>query len=201
FGADNKFAPVVADGLRPYGGSFDASGLRTSSTAYDAAGRSLVVVTRHPANPDSVVIALTASSEAAADALARKLPHYRKYSWWFLQRDDATSGATGGGRTGATPLARNLTTQAQPIKLTPRKALAEIKPAFDTSRMKADIEWLAAPEREGRGAGSRGLDAAARYIAERFERPGLLPPSSSAQGDDRYFQPFTMTGANDSAGP
>ena len=41
--------------------------------------------------------------------------------------------------------------------------------------MKADIEWLAAPEREGRGAGSRGLDAAANYIAERFERLGLSP--------------------------
>src|SRR5262249_37331970 len=39
-GADNKFAPVVADALKPYGASFDASGLRTSSTAYDAAGRS-----------------------------------------------------------------------------------------------------------------------------------------------------------------
>jgi len=36
FGAENKFAPVVTDALKPYGASLDASGLRTSSTAYDA---------------------------------------------------------------------------------------------------------------------------------------------------------------------
>jgi acetylornithine deacetylase/succinyl-diaminopimelate desuccinylase-like protein len=60
--------------------------------------------------------------------------------------------------------------------------------------MKADVEWLAAPEREGRGAGSRGLDAAANYIAERFERLGLAPLMPAARGDDRYFQSFSMTG-------
>jgi aminopeptidase N len=197
FGEGNKFAPVVADALRRYGASLDAAGLRTSSTAYDAAGRSLVAVARHPANPDSVVIALTASGEAAADALGRKLPHYGKYSWLVFAGDDATNEATGEWPIGDTPLARNIAPQAQPIKLTPRKALAEIKPLFDTARMKADIDWLAAPEREGRGAGSRGLDAAARYVAERFERLGLVPLSGSAQGDDRYFQPFSMTGEND----
>jgi len=200
-GSGNKFAPVVADALRSYGASLDAMGLRTSSTAYDAAGRSLVAVARHPANPDSVVIALTASSEAAADALARKLPHYGKYSWLVFAGDDATNEASGEWPVGDTPLARNLTPQAQPIKLTPRKALAEIKPLFDTARMAADIEWLAAPEREGRGAGSRGLDAAARYVAERFERLGLVPLSSSAQGEDRYFQLFTMIGENDAPVP
>jgi len=199
FGEGNKFAPVVADALKSYGASFDAAGLRTSSTAYDAAGRSLVAVARHPANPDSVVIALTASSEAAAEALARKLPHYGKYSWLVFAGDDATNEASGEWPVGDTPLARNLTAQAQPIKLTPRKALAEIKPLFDTARMKADIDWLAAPEREGRGAGSRGLDAAARYIAERFERLGLVSLTASAQGDDRYFQLFTMKGENDAS--
>jgi hypothetical protein len=196
FGERNKFAPVVADALKPYGASLDAAGLRTSSTAHDAAGRSLIAVARHPANPDSVVVALTASSEAAAEALARKLPHYGKYSWLVFAGDDATNEATGEWPIGDTPLARNLTPQAQPIKLTPRKALAEIKPLFDTGRMKADIDWLAAPEREGRGAGSRGLDAAARYVAERFERFGLVPLSASAPSDDRYFQPFSMTGEN-----
>src|SRR5712672_2245568 len=196
FGAGNKFAPVVADALKTYGASLDAAGLRTASTAHDAAGRSLIAVARHPANPDSVVIALTASSEAAADALARKLPHYGKYSWLVFAGDDATNEATGEWPIGDTPLARNLTPQAQPINLTPRKALAEIKPPFDIERMKADTHWHASPEREGRGAGSRGLDAAANYIAERLERLGLSPLTQGARGDERYFQPFSMTGEN-----
>ena len=103
------------------------------------------------------------------------------------------------GRSATRRLPVNLTPQARPIKLTPRKALAEVRPAFDIERMKADVEWLAAPEREGRGAGSRGLDAAANYIAERFERLGLSPLTPGARGDDRYFQPFTMTGETGAA--
>jgi len=194
FGAGNKFAPVVADALKAYGASLDATGLRTTNAMHAAAGRSFVAGVRHPSNPESVVIYVSASSEAAANALARKLPHYGKYSWLVFAGDEATNEATGEWPVGDTPLARNLTPQARPIKLTPRKALAEVRPAFDIERMKADVEWLAAPEREGRGAGSRGLDAAATYIAERFARLGLSPLAPGARGDDRYFQPFTMTG-------
>ena len=194
FGADNKFAPVVAEALAAYGASLDATGLRTASAKYEAAGRSLVAAVRHPHNPNLAVIYVSASSEAAADALARKLPHYGKYSWLVFAGDEATNEATGEWPVGDTPLAVNLTPQARPTELAPRKALAEIKPQFDTERMKADVEWLAAPEREGRGAGSRGLDAAANYIAERFERLGLAPLMPAARGDDRYFQSFSMTG-------
>src|SRR6516225_5820099 len=131
----------------------------------------------------------SASSAAAADALARKLPHYGKYSWLIFAGDEATNEATGEWPVADTPLVRNLTPDARPIKLTPRKALAEAKPQFDIPRMRADIEWLASPEREGRGAGSRGLDAAADDIAQRFERLGLSPLAPGARGVDRYFQP------------
>jgi len=184
----------VAEALKTYGTSLDANGLRTTNATYEGAGRSLVAGVRHPSNPDSVVIYVSASSEAAADALARKLPHYGKYSWLVFAGDEATNEATGEWPVGDTPLAVNLMPQARPIKLEPRKALAEVRPAFDIERMKADVEWLAAPAREGRGAGSRGLDAAANYIAERFERLGISPLTPGARGDDRYFQRFDMTG-------
>jgi hypothetical protein len=196
FGAGNKFAPVVAEALKTHGASLDATGLRTANAMHEAAGRSLVAGVRHPHNPDSVVIYVSASSEAAANALARKLPHYGKYSWLVFAGDEATNEATGEWPIGDTPLARNLTPQGRPIKLAPRKALAEVRPAFDIERMKADVEWLASPEREGRGAGSRGLAAAASYIAERFERLGLSPLTPGAPGDDRYVQRFNMTGEN-----
>ena len=161
FGAGNKFAPVVAEALKTYGASLDATGLRTASATYEAAGRSLVVGVRHPQNPDSVVIYVSASSEAAADALARKLPHYGKYSWLVFAGDEATNEATGEWPIGDTPLARNLTPQARPIKLAPRKALAEVRPAFDIERMKADVEWLAAPSVRG------GVPAAAALMPQR----------------------------------
>ena len=124
----------------------------------------------------------------------RKLPHYGSVVRLVFAGDEATNEATGEWPVGDTPLAVNLAPQARPIKLAPRKALAEIRPAFDIERMKADVEWLAAPEREGRGAGTRGLDTAGNYIAERFERIGLSPLTPGARGSDRYFQLFTMTG-------
>jgi Peptidase family M28/PDZ domain/Peptidase family M1 domain len=193
FGADNKFAQVVAEMLKAYGASLDAAGLRTTNATYSAQARSLVVGVRHPSDPNSAIIYVSASSEAAANALARKLPHYGRYSWLVFAGDEATNEATGEWPVGDTPLAVNLTPQARPIDLAPRKALAEIKPQFDIDRMKADVEWLASPEREGRGAGSRGLDAAADYIAERYAHLGLLPLTPGPR-DDRYFQPFSMTG-------
>jgi aminopeptidase N len=196
FGADNKFTPLVAEALKPEGAALDSTGLRTPNSVYDAAGRSLVAAVRHPRNAGSVVVFVAASSEAAADALARKLPHYGKYSWLVFAGDDATNEATGEWPIGDTPLARNLTPQARPIKLMPRPALAELPARFDVPRMKTDIEWLAAPEREGRGPGSRGLDAAATYIAERFQRLGLLPLMPGVFGGERYFQSFTMIGEN-----
>src|SRR5512142_2449518 len=67
-------------------------------------------------------------------------------------------------------------------RLPPRLADAErrIRPA----EVKADVAWLAAPERTGRGVGTPGNAAAAAFIAERMREVGLVPG-----GDDGYRQP------------
>lgn len=54
--------------------------------------------------------------------------------------------------------------------------------AADSARLAADVAWLAAPEREGRGLGTPGLAAAASWIAEGFAEAGLAPG-----GDDGSF--------------
>lgn len=54
-------------------------------------------------------------------------------------------------------------------------------------RIGADIAYLAADAREGRGIGTAGLDAAAEYIARTFARIGLSQPFP-----DGYFQAFTI---------
>jgi hypothetical protein len=58
----------------------------------------------------------------------------------------------------------------------------------DAAAWAADAAWLANPAREGRGLGSAGLDAAARFLAERFAAAGLLP---GAPGGG-FLQPFRM---------
>jgi len=56
-------------------------------------------------------------------------------------------------------------------------------------RLRADVEWLAAPEREGRGPGSAGIDAAADWVAARFRDVGL----ETRVAGDGPFQSFAMT--------
>ena len=54
-------------------------------------------------------------------------------------------------------------------------------------RIGADIAFLAADAREGRGVGTAGLDSAASYVARRFEEAGLLP-----DGTGGFLQRFTI---------
>ena len=51
-----------------------------------------------------------------------------------------------------------------------------------------DIKTLAAPDMEGRGAGTKGLDRAAKYLEHRYKSLGLQPA-----GTKGYLQPFTVT--------
>ena len=54
-------------------------------------------------------------------------------------------------------------------------------------RITEDLKWLADDAREGRGAGTDGLEASARYIADAFAAAGLEPG-----GTDGFFQPFEL---------
>jgi hypothetical protein len=58
-------------------------------------------------------------------------------------------------------------------------------------RMKNDVTFLAADEREGRAPGTKGIEAAAEYIANVF-KSARLKPALGAQG---YFQPFKIGGS------
>jgi acetylornithine deacetylase/succinyl-diaminopimelate desuccinylase-like protein len=55
--------------------------------------------------------------------------------------------------------------------------------------MREAVGWLAAPDREGRGPGTRGIDAAADWIAGQFDAAGLQTRIIGAEP----FQPFVMT--------
>lgn len=64
--------------------------------------------------------------------------------------------------------------------------------ADDTAaaRLRASVEWLAAPEREGRGPGTAGIDAAAEWVAAAFQ--GVDRLQTRLVGEEP-FQPFEMT--------
>jgi len=71
-------------------------------------------------------------------------------------------------------------------------------------RLRQAVEWLAAPEREGRGPGTKGIDEAADWVARQFAAVGLAtvevvssepaPEKGSAPGaSGGPFQAFAMT--------
>jgi Peptidase family M28/PDZ domain len=59
--------------------------------------------------------------------------------------------------------------------------------AAAATRVQADINYLAADARDGRGINTPGLDSAAAYLAREFAGLKLVPG-----GSDGYFQPFMI---------
>ena len=72
---------------------------------------------------------------------------------------------------------------------TPERALGSPFTVIE-ERLKGDVSFLASDARDGRAPGTKGIEAAADYIADVFKRAGLKP----APGADGYFQPFSISG-------
>jgi hypothetical protein len=77
---------------------------------------------------------------------------------------------------------------------------AELPPApeMDAARIEADVRWLADDAREGRGAGTRGLDEAARYLADGFAASGLAPGGDAGGYLQRFEMPIAIRVARES---
>lgn len=63
-------------------------------------------------------------------------------------------------------------------------ASVALSPEITAADLRAEVEWLADPAREGRGTGTAGAKAAADWIAAQFEKAGLQ------KLNDSYFQTF-----------
>jgi aminopeptidase N len=156
------------------------------------AGHSAVIVRRHPGNVDKAVGWILADGLAALPGLGRKLPHYGKYSYLGFEGDEPVNVLKGQWTATDSPLRVDLRPNAErsapvaALRLPERKALAELPPVFSQKALLDHVAWLSAPEREGRGVGTKGLDAAAEYIATAFKAAGLQPGGDGGT----YFQPF-----------
>jgi len=158
-------------------------------------GHTVVIVRRHPANLDAAVGWIFTDDPAALPGLGRKLPHYGRYSYLGFEGAEPTNVLKGQWTSSDSPLRVDLrpegeraTALAEPT-LPPRPALAELPPVFSEKALMAHVRWLSDPSREGRGIGTKGLDAAADYVAEQLRKAGLAPG-----GDDgTFFQSFETT--------
>lgn len=177
-GWHNRFLPQLKQALaNNYSAALKSSGI--SLTPGAGKPSAAVAVTRHPAHPDLALAWVASADAAAVPGLARKLPHYSKYSYLGFEGDEPVNTVKGQWPVVDSPLSIAVTqTDGARVKprraaLTPRHALAALPPAFSEQRLMDDARWLADPARKGRGLGTPELDDVADFIAGQFQKAGL----------------------------
>lgn len=186
FGRQNRLAArLFADGSVP-GLAVEADALRTGDERIAFANHSCVIVRRHPQDPALSVGWIVVDPLQAASGLARKLPHYGKYSYLGFEGTEPVNRVKGEWPVADSPLQARLDARATLPPLPARRALTDPPPAFSRDRLLGHVRFLASPALEGRGLGSAGLEKAADYIAREFAAAGLRPG-----GADGWFQRLT----------
>jgi hypothetical protein len=196
-GRQNRLAATHFAGDPMLGLSVSATGVRVGSSELPFAGHSHVLTHRHPDNPKLAIGWITVDPAAALPGLVRKLPHYGKYSWLAFAGEEPANVAKGEWPTTDSPLLVNLQGKGLPAPVTlPRRApLAEPPAAYSADQLRQHVNFLADPEREGRGFGSAGLQAASEYIKEQFAAAKLQPGGDNGS----YFQTFSAKGGVDNS--
>lgn len=190
-GWQNKFREQVFDALSAHAVKYDSKQVIVNKQRYSQDQHSIVLTARQPSDPDKTLLWVASDQPDAIAELARKLPHYRKYSYLGFDGDELANVLKGQWPVATSPLSRIVVEKDHaPVnkriegKLAPRQALAQLPPVFSESRMMADIAHLASEEFKGRELGSKELDRAAEYIAENFQQAGLTPGGDNGS----YYQ-------------
>ncbi|RME28918.1 MAG: M20/M25/M40 family metallo-hydrolase [Deltaproteobacteria bacterium] len=190
-GWDNRFAPAVAGTLAADGVALTADGLDIGDEHIDRAGHSAVLVTRGSPDPATAVGWVGADPVAAIPGLARKLPHYTRYSYLGFAGDEPQNSHKGTWQARTSPLSRDLSGEGavgEP-RLPERRPLAELPSLFDATLLARTVRALASPEMGGRGLGSAELEQAATLVEQRLAELGLEPA-----GDHGYRQTLSWDG-------
>jgi len=190
FGAQNRHYSVIEHGMTGYNAEMSARAVRFGATTIEVSSNSFVVAVRHPANSRSVIALLTTNNTKAMPGLARKLPHYGKYSYLAFEGDEPANIAKGQWSAVTSPMSAwvaDAGLRASDIKLPDlpeRTALATLGALFSEDVLMQHVRYLASEELAGRGLGTPGADKAADYIVKQFRRLGLQPGGDNGS----YFQ-------------
>jgi hypothetical protein len=189
-GWQNRFGSGIADLLADQGVDLGADSVKVAGDELPHSDHSLVVVARAPGDPTAAVAWITASPSEAIPGLARKLPHYTRYSYLGFRGTEPENMAKGMWQPLSSPLVRNLSDgEMPPLKLPAREPLAELPPAYDAQSLRRMVAELAGPALEGRGLGSEGLLRATAMVEDRLASMGL-----EAAGVDGFRQGWRWTG-------
>ena len=173
-GWNNLFAGEVAERLEAQGVRLDAEGLALPEEPVERLGHSGVLVARGKTDPTIAVGWVGAEPVEAIAGLARKLPHYQKYSYLAFKGPEPSNTTKGMWTPVGSPLVRNLSDGPLPELVLPKRApLAELPPVYEAENFGKTVRYLADPALEGRGLGSEGLAKATDWVEQRFADIGL----------------------------
>lgn len=189
-GWDNRFGSEVARRLKDQGVRIGAGSVTVGADEMPRDDHSLVVVARAPGDPAAAFGWVAAAPIDAISGLARKLPHYTRYSYLGFRGPEPENMAKGMWQPLSSPLVRNLSDGAMPALHLPNRApMAELPAVYDSESLRRTVTELADPELEGRGLGTEGLERATSLVENRLGSAGLVPA-----GENRFRQTWTWTG-------
>jgi hypothetical protein len=187
-GSDNRWASGPRAALAALGGGLDGERLQAGETELPREDHCFAFAVRDVQDPELALGWIGADNEAALPGLARKLPHYGKYSYVAFSGAEPTNVAKGQWPVLESPLVRVVGERVvERAALPAREPLARLEPVFDPQSLIAHVDYLASEELEGRGAGSEGLELAVDYVARAFDEAGLTPGGE----DGSWFQVWT----------
>jgi hypothetical protein len=189
-GWNNRFGAEIARRVGDQRVTMDNSSLTIGDDELPREGHSIVLVARAQGDPTAANGWVAAAPVDAIPGLARKLPHYTRYSYLGFRGTEPENIAKGMWQPLSSPLVRNLTDDEMPdLKLPTRTPLAELPPAYDAAKLARMVGELADPGLEGRGLGSEGLARATEIVAARLLEAGLEPA-----GDIGFRQTWHWSG-------
>ncbi|MDX2458080.1 MAG: M1 family aminopeptidase [Gammaproteobacteria bacterium] len=139
FGWDNRFRSQLQVALKAYDFEDSGNGVRIEQATIKPATHSLVVLGRHPQEPDQALGWLAAGSPAALPGLGRKLPHYGRYSYLAFTGTAPDNVLKGQWPVVNSPMSvaviqdNGVKIEFSPARLAPRKALTPATGPFSVN--------------------------------------------------------------------
>lgn len=94
-GWENRLLGEFRKALAPHGAAIGSDGLRIGGASFGRASHPAALAVRHPDDPDLALLWIGSDDPRAVPGLARKLPHYHKYSYLVFEGTEPTNIAKG----------------------------------------------------------------------------------------------------------
>ncbi len=189
-GWENRFLGRSQSAFSGYDVSLTQKNVAVGRTGIPRKNHSVVLAGSNPENIEFALVFIGADFPGALPGLARKIPHYHKYSYLVFEGDVPVNVLKGRWPVIDSPMTLFLpdargAASTVPGRLAPRRPLILPGELLSKWRAMETMTSLADGKLQGRGLGTEGPDRAAEYIASKFHEAGLKPGGDE---EGSYFQ-------------